>query len=1021
MADMYNRPAPGGPGQSSTWTTGAKDGLGTAYYDPALGPSRSNVWYTLTRGVLTEVYYPDVSRANLNILQFVVTDGATFVETELDDCVHTTRPAVSDALVYRQVNEAKSGRYRIEKLYTTDPHQHTVLIRVTFQAIVGTVHDYELYLYANPLINNKGRDNTARIISTEAGIYLTAFDQETAFAIGCSDSFQVATVGYVGETDGLSVLQSDNRLGECYDIAENGNVAQMARIEWIADEGDDTVCSFVIALGFGNDETEAMKAAQQSLAPSFQQVLEDYRLGWRSFLKTVRDPAVGDPAQYYTALMVLRAHEDKLHPGAFIASLTVPWGERVRADDGSVGGYHLVWSRDFYQVASALIVAGDKSSATRALDYLDDTQQRPDGSFPQNSWLDGTPYWTGIQLDQVAFPILLAHLLSDDRRYLSFVKPAADYIIRTGPFSPQERWEENAGYSPSTMAAQIAGLVVAAELAKVHGDYGSAAVYLHYADTWARLVDRYTVTHSGHLADHPYYIRISDTPCPDDGHTVEIRNGGGIHPKSEIVDAGFLELVRLGIKAPDHPLIVQSLNVIDNTIRYDAPYGPVWYRYNHDGYGEHEDGSPYDGTGIGRPWPLLIGERGEYEIAWRKSGRRNKPNRMYGPTKLLAVMGATSNAGLLIPEQVWDGPSMPHRYLWPGVGTGSATPLAWAMAQYVRLAESIRAGRVIECPTVVHERYVANPPRIGPAVQLDMDGVQIPVVSSRTLQLQGWSLPGSTVVFMTEPATWATATADDDGRVSVTLELTHTGLNTIEVIGFDNERAISSRSVTVCYHPNVLFEANNPITGQPNLHYPTHPDFKPGDFELRSVRVSYDDEHVYFDIRLGNLDNPWYGPSGISKQLIDIYLDLDHLPGSGQTRTLGLNAQFHRDAGWEKLIRVTGNWHGEAHVYNADWSDAGPIRIRADYATHTVYVTVPITTLDKVPDPGSGIMVFVAGESNGGVRPVRGQQSVWEFGGGADDGTNPYILDLTIPPGTSREDLLDWRSSAVQLPTLRVE
>ncbi|MFP3581742.1 hypothetical protein SB659_19475, partial [Arthrobacter sp. SIMBA_036] len=90
--------------------------------------------------------------------------------------------------------------------------------------------------------------------------------------------------------------------------------------------------------------------------------------------------------------------------GAIIASLSIPWGSSKGDDD--LGGYHLVWTRDLVETAGGLLAAGAHADALEVLDYLVATQEA-DGHWVQNSWLDGRPYWKGIQMDETAFPILL--------------------------------------------------------------------------------------------------------------------------------------------------------------------------------------------------------------------------------------------------------------------------------------------------------------------------------------------------------------------------------------------------------------------------------------------------------------------------------------------------------------------------------------------------------------------------------------------------------------------------------------
>ncbi|HEX9917894.1 MAG TPA: glycoside hydrolase family 15 protein, partial [Pyrinomonadaceae bacterium] len=490
------------------------------------------------------------------------------------------------------------------------------------------------------------------------------------------------------------------RITDEYARAADGNVVQVGRVH----AGQ----PFTIALGFGRGAEEALGNARASLAKGFARVRAGYERGWHEYLASLRRVEAKYQPQFDMAAMILRAHEDKTYRGANIASLSVPWGGGATANEPNVGGYHLVWSRDLYQVATALHALGDKAGADRALDYLFKVQQKPDGSFPQNSWLDGRPFWGSLQMDEVAFPLILAYTLgrTDNETWTKHVRPAADFLVKHGPRTPQERWEEKAGYSPSTIAAEIAGLVCAAEIARRNDAGASAAIYLAAADEWARNVERWTATSTGMHGDGNYYIRIAHTDDdPNDADKMNAGNGGADYDEREYVDAGFLELVRLGIKRADDPLIARSLAVVDKVLKVETPNGAAWYRYNHDGYGEMDDGRPwnFDGkyTGKGRLWALLSGERGQYELA--------RGERAAASMRLGHMLGF-ANEGLMLPEQIWDRRETPNAEFTFGEGTGSATPLAWTMAQFIRLASNLSEGRNLETPDIVAARYALKTP-----------------------------------------------------------------------------------------------------------------------------------------------------------------------------------------------------------------------------------------------------------------------------------------------------------------------
>jgi glucoamylase len=676
--------APGAPGGASSWTTGGKQGLGTS------ATTTSKVWYTLGQGITDEVFYPTVDVANVQDMQYVVSDGSTFSQLERDNTSHQIVLTDPQSLSYQQVNTANNGRYKITKTYTTDPARATVLIQTRFQVLTGG--PLSLYVLYNPSLNNSGSGDTG----ASSGGQLVASDGPVSSALASSVGFTKMTSGYsASASDPLTDLTGNNSLDSLYDTANTaGNLVQMGQIP----VGTDT--TFTLALGFGSDRATASGNASASLSAGFAAANTSYQSGWHSYLASISAPpasvtSTGLTTQYNVSVMALKAHEDKTYLGANVASLTNPWGQAVNGDSTSCG-YHAVWARDLYEVATAQISAGDTAAANRSLDYLFNTQQRSDGSFPQNTHLNGTNCFGSLQLDEVAFPMVLAWQLGRfDSGMWAKVKKSADFLVSRGANTPQERWEEDGGYSPSTIAAEIAGLVCAADLATRNGDTTSASTYLSTADNFQRNVENWTFTTTGSLGDGHYYERIDNDANPNDGGSVYIQNGGGNFDERSIVDAGFLELVRLGDKPANDPSVAGSLPEVDAALKVNTPEGPMWHRYNHDGYGETATGGPFTGAGIGRPWPIFTGERGEYEIANGRSA-----------ASYLATMAGAANDGYLIPEQVWDQPDA-YGFTF-GEGTGSATPLAWSMAQFVRLANSITAGHNVETPSIVAARYASG-------------------------------------------------------------------------------------------------------------------------------------------------------------------------------------------------------------------------------------------------------------------------------------------------------------------------
>jgi glucoamylase len=330
-------------------------------------------------------------------------------------------------------------------------------------------------------------------------------------------------------------------------------------------------------------------------------------------------------------------------------------------------------------------------------------------------WLDGRPYWPGIQMDETALPILLVDMASREKtlgpedisRLWPMVRRAAGFIVRNGPVTQEDRWEEDPGYSPFTLAAEIAALLAAADLAGINEEADMAVYLRETADAWNSGIERWIYATGTELAKRTgvegYYVRIApveeaEASSPAGGFVpIKNRPPAQSHiPASSIVSPDALALVRFGLRRPDDPRIINTVKAIDALLKQETPFGPAWHRYNEDGYGEHEDGGPFDGTGIGRLWPLLVGERAHYELAL---GNKR------GAEMLLVTMAALANEGGLIPEQVWDSADIPEKELFMGRPSGSAMPLVWAHAEYLKLLRSLKDGRVFDLPQRAYQRY----------------------------------------------------------------------------------------------------------------------------------------------------------------------------------------------------------------------------------------------------------------------------------------------------------------------------
>jgi glucoamylase len=697
--------APGWPGIPGRWTGSAKSGVGTSI------SRESRVWFTLSHGILNEVYYPRVDHACIRDLEFIVTDGRSYFSEEKRHTYSVTSQIEPGIPAYRIVNTAIDGRYRIEKEVLTDPWRDVVLQRLRFVPLQGTLADFRLFVLLSPHLANRASGNTAWVGDYKGVPMLYAERDHHALALACTASWLARSVGFVGFSDGWQQLHADKRLDRTYLRAENGNTAVAGEIDLQGSNG-----AFVMALGFGPTAMEAGQHTLISLLEDFDETQSEYVRAWRDWHKRRErhspSPTSLRPLSALSAA-VLRMHESKRVEGGVIASLSIPWGFSKGDDD--LGGYHLVWPRDLAEIGGGFIAAGAQQEARRVLRYLQVTQEA-DGHWSQNMWLDGTPYWHGIQMDETALPLLLVDLAfrhgvidaHERDAFWPMVRNGASFLVRNGPVSPQDRWEEERGYSPFTLAAEIAALLVAADMADATANT-MAAIYLREtADAWNDSIERWLYVSGTELAvQHGvdgYYVRVAqpdlaDAASPCHGF-VPIKNrppDQSMSPAALMVSVDSLALVRFGLRAADDPRIVNTIKVMDATLRVETPRGPAWHRYQADGYGEHADGGPFNGTGIGRIWPLLTGERAHYELAAGRTGVAEQ---------LAQAMESLAGDSGLLPEQVWDSADIPGRELLIGHASGSASPLVWAHAEYLKLCRSIRAREVFDRPPQTVKRYV---------------------------------------------------------------------------------------------------------------------------------------------------------------------------------------------------------------------------------------------------------------------------------------------------------------------------
>ncbi|WP_106476869.1 glucan 1,4-alpha-glucosidase [Phytohalomonas tamaricis] len=751
----------------------------------------SKVWFSLANGILTETMFGLIHEAQLRQLQLVI-QGPDFVDVEQKDTEsEISYLSVDDegrpnSLAYRIINRDKEGRYEIEKHIFTDPDSNALMIRVIFRSDEPDIYPY---VYVDPAIDNSGSGDSA--FTEQQALY--AQEKGTTLVVKANRALEVPTVGFVGTSDGLSDLRDDGQLDHRYLTTGDtpGNVAMLARLP---KRGNTTTLDLV--LGFGKDRRAADQAADATLKRGYDQVLADYNgegdaIGWQDYLASLshlpdmRTETTDGGKLLNVSAMVLKAQEDKSNTGALIASLSNPWGETVPAEEGTTG-YKAVWPRDFYQCAMALLALGDQQTPKVAFEYLKKVQVTEDtptmqadtsayiheqkqgdeneedttatgatGWFLQKTHVDGQIEWVGVQLDQTAMPIMLGYklwqagVLSDEqieRWYRDMLKPAAEFLVEGGqvhidwnnwevkpPQTQQERWEEQPGYSPSTTAAVIAGLVAASEIAQQADDNDAAQRFLITAKRYSDRVEATTFTDSGEFGDGNYYLRISKNDNPNDGEKLQDNNSRPGMAEDKILDAGYLELVRYGVRPATDAHITDSLEELDSqtlpenlqvkyTFTYPGVEGefPGWRRYGNDGYGESETSginypateSPVMNSGLrGRVWPIFTGERGHYALALAKAqlpaGQEQLSAEQLEQIKSTYVkaMELFANEGYMLPEQIWDGVGNNERHGYTkGEGTDSATPLAWSHAEYVKLVRSLSDQRVWDNYPVVAEK-----------------------------------------------------------------------------------------------------------------------------------------------------------------------------------------------------------------------------------------------------------------------------------------------------------------------------
>lgn len=765
--------APGAPGNAAVWAYAGKTGIGTsyeqytdgAYQDTGASGTISKVWFSIAQGVLTETMYGLIHEAQLQELQLLV-KGDGFLDEEKKDTISTIEYLTTDAqgrpqsLAYKIVNRDKEGKYEIEKHIFTDPDSQALMMRVVFRALTA---DVTPYVYVNPSIANTGSNDSVRYAD---GVWV-ATDGNSSMTVKTTAPVAQSTVGFEGVSDGIADLKQNGSLTQLYTSTGDtpGNVALTLQL---AEVKNGASAQWDLVLGFGKSGSESSAAAEQTLGKGYDKVLAHYNgdgdaIGWQDFLQTLpaleklSATATDGGKLAYTSAMVLKAQEDKTHAGAFIASLSNPWGDTKSAEK-SATGYKAVWPRDFYQVAMAMLALGDRESPRIAFEYLEKIQASEKiagysgipGWFLQKTHVDGEVEWVGVQLDQTGMPLMLGWRLWKEgifsdaeiaQWYTKMLKPAADFLVSGGqvkilwndtlikpPYTQQERWEEQQGYSPSTTAAIIAGLVSAADIATQAGDSAGAAKYLAAADKYSSELEAKTFTTNGSLTgdlgNGQYYLRINANEDPNDRSALGTSNAQVIEDESQVIDGGFLELVRYGVRAATDKHVLETIPEYDNLnlpdllrTKYEFTFPgvegtfPGWRRYGIDGYGEEiSAGKGYmeannSSDGRGRVWPFFTGERGHYELELAKANASVDIDSLRNT--YVKAMELFANEGMMLPEQVWDGVGGNDTYNYPlGEGTNGATPLAWTHAEYIKLLRSYSDGKVWDRNDSTEARYV---------------------------------------------------------------------------------------------------------------------------------------------------------------------------------------------------------------------------------------------------------------------------------------------------------------------------
>jgi glucoamylase len=678
-----NSEATDGPGIQGVWSRPDKEGF--------LAVPKQDVRATIAEGILTEVEYPTIDRAQTRDTQLVfIVNGVDFLEERKNFEHQITR--YPHSLAYHVSSKNQALQIKIEKDIVIDPDRPVVVVSYN---ITTSSADTKIYVLHNPAADNTAGGDASFVntnVSATAGTTLNATSEILSFQSdrrGDEPSvYQKRTIqllvldrvadyagtGFEGVNDPWTRLVNTKNLDNWFMQATNGNVSSALGINPQA-----THIQFELALAMniedsdGSTQDKLRSLASGSLQTPITSLISNQQSQWQSYLSNLNDLGRKDEVH----MLVMKSLEDKNFKGSIVAGPTIPSlpdriealetdyeSARLRTSDVNAG-YRRVWIRDAFQMGLALLAGGDTETPLNVARHFK-MVQKPDGHFPQNTWVDRSYSWLGFQSDQTGFPIILVSRLvelglANYQEFRTMVLNAADALVKTGALTGQERWEENGGYSPNSIAIACQGLLEASWLEK-NFDQGRAQLYSNTCAQWRNSLLQWTFIESGPLGQG-YFERIEVAKPYDVSHRTQIfignsPSGGSYFPENEIIDGGFVQWMLSGLVAPNDRHFASSLEVYDRSAVTSLNGSTKGYlRYNHDGYGINH---------IGRSWPLLSGERA---LAALYQGT--------DPNGYRDVMMASQGSGGLMPEQT-------------GV---SACPLGWAHAEVLLVDRSLNDNR----------------------------------------------------------------------------------------------------------------------------------------------------------------------------------------------------------------------------------------------------------------------------------------------------------------------------------------